>query len=116
MTIAENEENKSIVCLLDRLYKIVLNLFNDWMKFAYKSYFGFIFTVSIPILGVVAFVALSQFNMHFIAGMVLAGTVFGDITLGLIAGKLQKHGFFKCCGVDGSSGDELSSKPAVRNN
>jgi len=83
------------------------NWFTDWQDFA-ATPFGFLFTVGTPIIGVVAFIVLSQFNMDMVGGMVLAGAVFGDIALGFMASKLQKNGFFKCCGV---SSDELSPKP-----
>ena len=45
--------------------------------------------------------------MNMVGGMVLVGAVFGDIALGFMASKLQKHDFFNCCGV---GSDELSPK------
>ncbi len=77
---------------------IVIRMFRDWQDFA-STPCGFVFTVGTVILSVATFIVLSQFDMAFIGGITLGCAVFGDIALGLVAGKLQKHGFFGCCGV-----------------
>lgn len=75
---------------------IVFGLFRDWQDFALTS-LGFSFTIGVVILGVAAFIILSQFDMPITAAIIFAGAVFGDLALGLIGGKLKKHGFFACC-------------------
>lgn len=94
-------EKTSFVNPLKCLWTIVIDMFTDWQDFA-STPLGLLFTVGMVIIGAVIFIALSQFNMTFIGGLVVGGAVFGDIALGLIAGKLHKHGFFRGCCVASS--------------